>query len=792
MKTKNSFINTNDLSEHLNKSKWGERDFRSLKRSLTLAVQQALENFAPLSANKYEYNQIQVLDFFSGAGGTSLGFAALNSVFPMFKMLGGCDINKISAETYKRNFDTPLINEDIVRLANEEGALERLLLSINFDPKKPTILIGCAPCQGFSSHRKKYWDEEDDVRNSLVMAFATIVGKINPDVIIMENVPEFLSKKYWRYFSAAKKVYQQLGYTVKEHIYNAAAFGVPQDRFRTVVIGMKKEFLLPEGYLTPSEYRTVRDAISQLPPVAAGIADPNDPMHKSAFHKQSTIDVIRQVPHDGGSRPEGVGPKCLDRVKGFSDVYGRLSWDKPSITITHYARNPASGRYTHPEQDRGLTAREAALLQSFPNGFVFTGKTDDIYRQIGEAVPPMLSSAIAVNILIELVSSEPTDKELNSSPQSIDEPVSSSYSSVIAGIKMKDRTAKETKFTCIDSFCGAGGLGLGLQRAGLNILFSFDIDKTCIDTINSNKKFFNHPAEVADISNMLDGVLLKKCNLQRGELFLLAGGPPCQGFSVQRRGNDTDIRNELVLKYGKLIDELYPMYFVMENVTGIAGKRGKTILEQLIDNVEKIGYTVHVKLLDAQDYGVPQRRKRYIIVGERIDLGKYYEYPRPLSCRRTVRDVIGTLPAPPNDGTDHPEISLHRRDRLSELNLKRIRAIKEGQGRDDLPEELLADCHRIDSSVIGFRSVYGRMAWDDVAPTITARFDSFTRGKFGHPVQDRTISLREGALLQGFPIDFAFTGNKVEVARQIGNAVPPPLAEQIGKSIIACYKKGEK
>ena len=130
------------------------------------------------------------------------------------------------------------------------------------------------------------------------------------------------------------------------------------------------------------------------------------------------------------------------------------------------------------------------------------------------------------------------------------------------------------------------------------------------------------------------GELLKKCNLQRGELFLLAGGPPCQGFSVQRRGSDTDERNELVLKYGKLIDELYPMYFVMENVTGIAGKRGKTILQQLIEDVEKIGYKVHVDLLDAQDYGVPQRRKRYIIVGERNDLGEHYLWLLKLRHRR--------------------------------------------------------------------------------------------------------------------------------------------------------------
>ena len=345
------------------------------------------------------------------------------------------------------------------------------------------------------------------------------------------------------------------------------------------------------------------------------------------------------------------------------------------------------------------------------------------------------------------------------------------------------------EYTCIDSFCGAGGLGLGLLRAGFKILLSFDIDQRCIDTINANKKYFSHPTMVADIADMLNGNLLKRCDLKRGELFLLAGGPPCQGFSIQRRGADVDTRNDLVLKYGQLINEVYPYYFVMENVSGLAGKRGKTILQQLIEDVESIGYTVYVRLLNAEEYGVPQRRKRYIIIGERKDLGVHYEYPISVDMRNTVRDAIGMLPEPPIDGSEHPEISLHRRDRLSEINLRRIRAIKEGQGRDDLPEELLADCHKIDSTVIGYRNVYGRMAWDEVAPTITARFDSFTRGKFGHPVQDRTISLREGALLQTFPMDFCFIGNKVDVARQIGNAVPPIMAERIGDSIIECYSK---
>lgn len=349
-----------------------------------------------------------------------------------------------------------------------------------------------------------------------------------------------------------------------------------------------------------------------------------------------------------------------------------------------------------------------------------------------------------------------------------------------------------SEYTCIDSFCGAGGLGLGLQRAGFDIRLSFDIDDICIKTIKENEKYFSHSAVAEDISDMLNGRALELCNLKRGELFLLAGGPPCQGFSIQRRGSDIDPRNQLVFKYALLVEELYPKYFVMENVTGIAGKRGKTILEQLLDELKSIGYEVHINLLDAQDYGVPQRRKRYIIVGERTDMGIHFEYPKPTGGHRTVEDVIGSLPEPPLDGSDYPGMPLHRRDKLSDLNLKRIKALKQGQGRAFLPDELLADCHKIDSSIIGYRNVYGRMEWNDVAPTITARFDSFTRGQFGHPEQDRSISLREGALLQTFPVDFKFIGNKVDIARQIGNAVPPVLAEQIGRSIIESYRRSRE
>lgn len=349
------------------------------------------------------------------------------------------------------------------------------------------------------------------------------------------------------------------------------------------------------------------------------------------------------------------------------------------------------------------------------------------------------------------------------------------------------------RLTCVDSFSGAGGLSIGLSRAGFEILLSFDNDKLCVATQLMNPKYFDHEVLCAGIEEMLGGELLKRIGIEPGELDLLAGGPPCQGFSVQRIGEDKDDRNDLVLKYMQLVEEVRPKFFMMENVRGLAGKRGREYLSILMLQAKNSGYHVHLKILDAQDYGVPQRRQRVVIVGESIvnGLPPLFCFPEPTTTneqRVTVRMAIGNLPVPPQNGSDHPDYIHHRRDRLSDLNKKRLIALKEGQGREHLPIELLADCHQRSPDVIGHRNVYGRMRWDDVAPTITARFDSFTRGLFGHPSQIRSISLREGAELQTFPSDMVFSGNKVDIARQIGNGVPVLLAEKIGKSIALCLQ----
>lgn len=308
-----------------------------------------------------------------------------------------------------------------------------------------------------------------------------------------------------------------------------------------------------------------------------------------------------------------------------------------------------------------------------------------------------------------------------------------------------------------------------------------------METLKNNSTTIRHAVIQSDVKDMLGGRLLERAKINKGELDLLAGGPPCQGFSVQRTiGGDRDARNLLVDDYGDLIAEVEPRFFLMENVPGIGGKRGREIVDRFKDRMTQIGYFCHEKILDAQDYGVPQRRRRFIVVGEKqTKFGPLFNWPRqvPAKAANTVRNTIGHLPAPPEDGSDHPNFCGHRSDRLSEVNKARLKALKEGQARDDLPQHLLAECHKISSDVIGHRNVYGRMAWDEVAPTITARFDSFTRGKFGHPEQIRSISLLEGALLQTFPENYRFFGTKVEVARQIGNAVPPKFAAAIGRAI---------
>jgi DNA (cytosine-5)-methyltransferase 1 len=332
----------------------------------------------------------QVVDFFSGAGGTSLGFSAHSFGF---EILAGFEIDAVSAATFETNLGAEVFVGDLAQY-DIEGTLVPSISELR-DRNLPLVAIGCPPCQGFSAHTRTRPDHVD-ARNDLVALYAKILVSLDVNVGIMENVPELLTGPFSHQFERFREIVEAAGYIVAARVLDASKFGTPQKRKRAIVVVHRNEGWDPfSGLFEVSPIPTVRDAIADLQPVLSGGSGGGDSMHSAVRHKASTLDVIRAVPANGGSRPRGIGPASLDRVTGFTDVYGRLRWDQPSVTITKYARNPASGRFVHPEQDRGLTAREASRLQGFPDGFEFCGSRGDVYRQIGEAVPPPLGLSVA-------------------------------------------------------------------------------------------------------------------------------------------------------------------------------------------------------------------------------------------------------------------------------------------------------------------------------------------------------------------------------------------------------------
>lgn len=334
--------------------------------------------------------------------------------------------------------------------------------------------------------------------------------------------------------------------------------------------------------------------------------------------------------------------------------------------------------------------------------------------------------------------------------------------------------------TVVDLFCGAGGLSLGLKAAGLSVGGAFELDARAVATYAKN--IGDHVFEL-DVTGLDARRVRRLTGLRRGEPAVLAGGPPCQGFSVQRRGGDDDPRNRLVFDFLRLVEDLAPQIFVMENVPALQKRRE---FESFTAHVEQLGYRLHTAVLDAADFGVPQHRRRLVAVGERRGRRTGFSFPHAIDKRglRTVRDAIGDLPSPITESERARHIANHELGNISEINRRRISFVPEGGGRADIPEELRLPCHRVSVDKAGHRGVYGRLAWDAPAGTITTKCNSFTRGRFAHPCEDRNITMREAARLQGFPDDFVFLGSRVDVAHQIGNAVPPPLARAIGEAIM--------
>lgn len=334
----------------------------------------------------------------------------------------------------------------------------------------------------------------------------------------------------------------------------------------------------------------------------------------------------------------------------------------------------------------------------------------------------------------------------------------------------------------VESFCGPGGISLGLEQAGFSPLFAFDFNEWAVETHSRN---LPGPCVVADARELTGPDILETIGMSRGELALFSGGPPCQGFSKQKRGaHNGDERNRLVLEFVRLARQLQPRVVLFENVAIFGQARGRKYLELMRHGLSE--YRLFPHFYNCADYGLAQTRERFIMVGVRRDQGVPFSIPDTESPKwRTVGDVLEGLPEPPEDYSDHPDFPNHQRARVTPINIRRFSFVPQGGGWQAIPDHLRLACHRgVDVSSGGWPDVYGRLRWDGQCPTITGGFDSFTRGRFGHPHHDRPLTPREAARLQGFPDHFRFWGTRADIRSQIGNVVPPPLARVIGEEIL--------
>ena len=354
---------------------------------------------------------------------------------------------------------------------------------------------------------------------------------------------------------------------------------------------------------------------------------------------------------------------------------------------------------------------------------------------------------------------------------------------------------KTYTFGVVDLFCGIGGLSYGLKEAGLDIIAGLDINDKCRFSYESNNKATFITSDLTQYSSKKVDELFNDSKFK-----ILVGCAPCQPFSryakrYQKEGllYDKELGNKekkdryyLIDEFLRIIKDISPDVVSLENVPGIEKEK---VFEKFISDLAKFGYFVTYKIVYCPDYGVPQKRKRLVLLASKLGEIELIEPTHSPNSYVTVRDAISGLPSIVA-GQSNDSDSMHRSAKLSSINVKRIKQSKQGGTWRDWDENLRLKCHIKDSGK-SYPSVYGRMEWDKPSPTITTQFYGYGNGRFGHPEQDRALSFREGAILQSFPEKYIFVENSEEtvinsrdLGIQIGNAVPPKLGEAIGRSIL--------
>ncbi len=703
--------------------------------------------------------KLTVYSLFTGGGGLDIGFKEAG-----FEIIGASDIWKESQKTMNLNFpDIPFICQDITTLTSND-----ILESTN--GIKPDIVIGGPPCQGFSVMGDK---NSADPRNKLFESYVRLVDDLKPKCFVFENVKGIKSMFNGRYLDRVANSFSKIGYDIYLKILNSKDYGVPQKRERVIIVGTKvnKLFKYPphsnDSIGVLKSKKNVQEAIGDLVH-----KDESFPNHLALSHGEIVVKRYKLIPEGGKLPPPEELPKEIRR-KNFGNTYVRLHRKELAPTMV-----PGNNAFpVHPTLDRSLTPREAARIQTFPDTHIFTGARKEQCILVGNAVPPLMAAHIARELKKHILDKNYTGSEKSLLLRRND------------FIKNNTHRKPENKLSFIDLFSGVGGIGIGFEQAGYQHLLSADFDSAVAKTFRHNHK--NVPFIEGDLSDKSIFENVKKA-LADKEIDIIVGGPPCQGFSMfgkrrfvksQSHNPHDDIRNDLIFTYLKYVEEFNPKWFMMENVAGLINLANGYFLEKFIERVNELGYNNYdYKIINTADYGVPQKRKRFIFLANRT--GNIIPWPKPKFYSkpedwekpyRSINQVLTGLETHDSQSKYKNHIPMKHSPEVVE----RFSYIKEGCkiNPNDLPEHLKYS--RSGKLIKSFSKVLFRLDRNQPSHTLVPGHSAFPI----HPSLNRQLTVREAARIQTFPDSIEFLGNHGQQCKQVGNAFPPMAAEVFANAI---------
>ena len=756
---------------------------------------------------------MNAIDLFCGAGGLSKGFMDAG-----FQIIVGVDNDQAALNTFEKNHNGAVaMNAD---LSKQETFDEIKRIAGN---REIDVIIAGPPCQGFSLTGPRNFD---DPRNKLYLAVLEMVKQYQPRGFIIENVPGMATMYDGQVKDEILRRFRAMGYNVDCDILCAADYGVPQIRKRLIFMGVRNDIgkpNFPQPVLDFDHYVTCRDALDDLPSREEELGEEVDHYtaeprteyqkkmrgkctvlynHVATAHKQFVKDTIALVPEGGNWKdlPPGVGES-----RKFHEAWTRYDGSKPSRTIDTGHRN-----HFHYQYNRVPTIRENARLQSFPDDFVFTGTKTQQNRQVGNAVPPLLGQALAQELL---------------------------------------RIIDKTKIKAIDLFAGCGGLMDGFEQSGhydtiaaveweeapcrnfekrLHDKWNYqDAEKRVLRfDIQRTEELFKGWKDDPDYGESagLDALI----NEAHG-IDIIIGGPPCQAYSIAGRVRDehgmkNDYRNYLFESYVKVLERYKPKAFIFENVPGIlSAKPGdRPIIEIIRESFEDAGYHIlkdlNKAVIDFTDYGVPQNRKRIIILGVSKDvfgndsdriIEEFYEKALPkykTEKKSTVYEAIGDLPKLyPLDhdikfegirtrySLPEPPVPNHIARWQSDRDISIFKILTEDleSGRNEfVSTDALKKLYTEKTGKTSNVHKYHVLRWDEPSNLIPAHlFKDGLRHIHPDSKQLRTLTVREAARLQSFSDDFVFYGSNMELYKMIGNAVPPLAAKCCANAVYDLFQE---